>query len=85
MNIKFCVKLGKNASDTCVMLSKAYGREAMRKSSVLGDINGAKRVTRTWQDDERSGRPRSQRPDENVHKERNLLHSDRLLITAMTV
>jgi hypothetical protein len=25
VNIKFCVKLGKNASDTCAMLSKAYG------------------------------------------------------------
>jgi hypothetical protein len=32
--IKFCVKLGNNASDTCAMLSKSYGGEAMRKSSV---------------------------------------------------
>jgi hypothetical protein len=31
INIKFCVKLGKNASGTCVMLSEAYGREAMIK------------------------------------------------------
>jgi hypothetical protein len=31
INIKFCMKLGKNASDTCAMLSKAYGREAMEK------------------------------------------------------
>jgi hypothetical protein len=28
------VKLGKNASDTCAMLSKAYRGEAVRKSSV---------------------------------------------------
>jgi hypothetical protein len=35
-NIKFCVKLGKNAIDTCVMLFKAYGGEAMkRRSSVF--------------------------------------------------
>jgi len=27
INIKFYVKLGKNASDTCAVLSKAYGRE----------------------------------------------------------
>jgi hypothetical protein len=33
-NIKFYVNLGKNASDTCTVLSKAYGEEAMRKSSV---------------------------------------------------
>jgi hypothetical protein len=28
------VKFGKNASDTCAILSKAYGAEAMKKSSV---------------------------------------------------
>jgi hypothetical protein len=28
------VKLGNNASDTCEMLSEAYGGEAMKKSSV---------------------------------------------------
>jgi hypothetical protein len=34
IDIKFCVKLGKNASDTCAMLSDAYGGEAMKMSSV---------------------------------------------------
>jgi hypothetical protein len=38
------VKLGKNASDTCAMLSKAYGGEAMIKSSVLSAINGLERA-----------------------------------------
>jgi hypothetical protein len=28
------VKLGKNASDTCAMLSEAYGEEVMKKSSI---------------------------------------------------
>jgi hypothetical protein len=35
INIKFCVRLGKNASDTCAMLSDAYGEETMKKSSVF--------------------------------------------------
>jgi hypothetical protein len=35
INIKFCAKLGKNASETCAMLSNAYGVEAMKKSSVF--------------------------------------------------
>jgi hypothetical protein len=35
INIKFCAKLGKNASYTCAMLSEACGREAMKKSSVF--------------------------------------------------
>jgi hypothetical protein len=36
INIKFCVKLGDNASDICVMLSQAYRGEAMNKSSAFG-------------------------------------------------
>jgi len=35
INIKFCVKLGKNSSDTCVMLSDAYVGEAMKMSCVF--------------------------------------------------
>jgi hypothetical protein len=34
INIKFCVKLGKNANDACALLSEAYGSEAMKMSSV---------------------------------------------------
>jgi hypothetical protein len=41
-SIKFCVKLGKNASDTCAMLSKAYGGQATKKSSVSEWYNGSK-------------------------------------------
>jgi hypothetical protein len=33
MNFKFCVKLGKNSSDTCAVFSEAYGAETMKKSS----------------------------------------------------
>jgi len=44
INIKFCVKLGKNARDTCVMLAEAYGGEAMKKSSVLSLINCSQRA-----------------------------------------
>jgi hypothetical protein len=30
IDIKFYVKVGKNASDTCAMLSDAYGGEAVK-------------------------------------------------------
>jgi len=30
--IKFYVKLGKNANDTCALPSEAYGEKALRKS-----------------------------------------------------
>jgi hypothetical protein len=35
INIKFCAKLGKSASETLQMLTEAYGADAMNKSSVF--------------------------------------------------
>jgi hypothetical protein len=43
-NINFCLKLRKNASDTCSMLFEAYGGEAMKKSMYLSCINGSYRA-----------------------------------------
>jgi hypothetical protein len=34
INIKFCAKLNKSASETLQMLIEAYGADAMKKSSV---------------------------------------------------
>jgi hypothetical protein len=46
INIKFYAKLGKNASDIYVMLSKAYKGETMKISCqvFLSGINGSKTV-----------------------------------------
>jgi hypothetical protein len=38
------VKLGKNANDTCAMLSEAYGTEAMKIQVILNGINGSRRA-----------------------------------------
>jgi hypothetical protein len=35
INIKFCVKLGRNANDTCAVLFETYRGETMKKSSVF--------------------------------------------------
>jgi hypothetical protein len=35
INIRFRVKLRKNASDTCSVLSQVYGGEAVKESSIL--------------------------------------------------
>jgi hypothetical protein len=85
INIKFCVKLGKNASDTCAVLSKAFGGEAMKKSSVFECHKRFKNGRKHVEDDERCGRPRSHRTDENVKKVRNLVHSDRRLISTKLI
>jgi len=38
INNKFCVKLGRNASDTCSMVSEAYGVEATKSQVFLSVI-----------------------------------------------
>jgi hypothetical protein len=35
INIKFCVKIGKSASETLALLTVAYDEYAMKKSSVF--------------------------------------------------
>ena len=35
INIKFCVKIGKSASETLALLTAAYGEYAKKKSSVF--------------------------------------------------
>ena len=35
INIKFCVQIGKGASETLAMLTVAYGEYSLKKSSVF--------------------------------------------------
>jgi len=42
INIKFCVKLGKDASDTCAMFFEAYGGESRESQAFLSGINSSK-------------------------------------------
>jgi hypothetical protein len=56
ISIKFCVKLGRNASDTCGMLSGACGEEAMKMSSVFD-----------WYERFREGRENVKDDEDNAH------------------
>jgi hypothetical protein len=35
IDVKFCLKLGNNASGTCAVLSEAYGEEAVKKYFLI--------------------------------------------------
>jgi hypothetical protein len=72
------VKLGKNASDICAMLSEAYGGETVKKSTGFEWHKLFKEGLENVEDDEGS-RPRSHRTDEIVEKVWNLVHSGRRL------
>jgi hypothetical protein len=65
------VKLGKNVHGTCAVLSEPYGGEAMKKSGVFEWHKQFKEGYEITENDERSGRPRSQRNDENVKKKKS--------------
>jgi hypothetical protein len=83
---KFYAKLGRNASDIWAVVSEMYGGEAVKKSSVSVWHILFKDGRENVEDNERSGRPRSQRTDENVEIVRCLVHSDkRLSIRAMAM
>jgi hypothetical protein len=78
INIKFCVKIGKSASETLALSTVAYGEYAMRKSSVF-EWHRRLKEGRDVQDDPRSGQPITQRTDANVDRVRTLVRSDRRL------
>jgi hypothetical protein len=65
INIKFCAKLGKSASETLQMLTKTYGADAMKKSSVFEWHKRFKEGQEDVKDDERTGHPKTHETDEN--------------------
>jgi len=77
INIKFCVKIGKGASERLALLTVAYGEYAMKKSSVFEWHGRFKKGREDVQDDPRSGQPKTQRTDANVDRARTLVRSDR--------
>jgi hypothetical protein len=64
INIKFCAKLGKSASENLQMLTEAYGTDAMKKSSVF---EWHKRFKEGREDvkDEKTGRLKTHWTNEN--------------------
>ena len=78
-NIKFCVKIGKGASETLPLLTVAYGELSMKKSSVFEWHRRFKEGREDVQDDQRSGQPKTKRTDANGNRVRNLVRWDKKL------
>lgn len=77
--IKFCVKLGDNATETHKKLQKAWGDVALKKTAVFEWHKRFSRGRESVEDDDRSGAPVEIRTDENVNKIRDLINEDRRL------
>ena len=54
--IKFCFKLGKNATETCGMFQTAFGSSCMNRASVFERYKRFKEGRESVRDDERCGR-----------------------------
>jgi hypothetical protein len=75
INIKFCVKIVKSASERLALLTVAYGEYTLKKSSVF-EWHRQFKKGRDVQDDPRSGQAKTQRTDANVDRIRTLVHSN---------
>jgi transposase len=77
VNIKFCCKLGKMATETHEMLVQVYVTEAVSRKCVYNwfkhfcDGNG------TTEDEPRSGRPSANRTPNMIERVRQMLAQDR--------
>ena len=59
INVKFCVKIGKSASEKLALLTVAYGEYAVRKSSVFEWHRWFKEGREGAHDSPRSGQPKT--------------------------
>jgi hypothetical protein len=74
--IRFCVKMGKTATETLQLLRDAYDDEALSRARVFEwhrrFVSGRVSV----EDDTRSGRPSSSRNEDNVVRIRDMVRED---------
>jgi AraC-like DNA-binding protein len=77
--IKFCLKLGKSATETFNLVKTAYGDNALKKTQAYEWFGRFKAGRESIKDDERSGRPKDGRNEQTIAKVRDLITSDRRL------
>ena len=75
--IKFCFKLGKNATETYGMLQTAFGPSCMNRASVFEWHKRFKEGRESVRDDERCGRSKEVRTPELIGQIKNFMDKDR--------
>ena len=77
--IKFCFKLGKNATETYGMLQTAFGASCMNWASVFEWQKRFKEFTESVRDDEMCGRSKEVRTPELIGQIKNFMDKDRCM------
>ena len=75
--IKFCLKLGKTATECYEMLKTAFGEQATGHSQTLQWFSWFKAGKTSIDDDERSGRPVSSSTPEMIDSVHQIIREDR--------
>ncbi|GBM84251.1 Putative uncharacterized protein FLJ37770 [Araneus ventricosus] len=83
VNIKFCFKLGKTATETHEMLVKVYGVDAVSKKCVFEWFKSFRDGKEDVKDEKRSGRPPTSTTPDNIERVRRMLADDRRLSLRM--
>jgi len=79
VNIKFCFKLGKTATDTHEMLVRVYGGEVVTKKCVYEWFKRFREGKEGVDDEPLSGRPSTSTTPDNIERVRRMLADDRRL------
>ena len=76
VSIKFCFKAGLSATETLVLVQKAYGNKALNRSNVFNWYSRFREGRELAEDDERGGRAKSTRTKVNIAAVADLFKND---------
>ena len=68
VNVKFCVKLGKSATEMYDLLKKFYGDECLSCTQVFGWFKGFNEGKEEIRDDQRPSHPSTSKTDTNIEE-----------------
>ncbi|GFU77978.1 protein GVQW3 [Trichonephila clavipes] len=81
--IKFCFRLGHNATETFAKLQQAYGESVLSRTQAFRWFKAFSEGRESIEDEPRSGRPSVSKTAENVVRVQDLVRSDRRLTIKM--
>ena len=79
VNVKFCVKPGKSATETYDLLKKVYGDECLSRTQVFEWFKKFKVGREEIGDDQGHGRPSTSKADTNIEKVSEIVRQNRRL------
>jgi hypothetical protein len=81
--IQFCFKAGLSATETLVLVQKADGNKALNRSNVFRMYSRFRDGRELVEDNERGGRPKSDRTEVNIAAGTDMVKNDRRIASRM--